>query len=225
MNREESNLIDGELHTEDSIIKKYKNLVYKHANRLGRRDFHFIQDLSQEGFIGLLDAFKRYEDDKGAKFITYATQYVRGYMTRLHDKRDIVYTPINVVRTAWRIQRGELWELQDSEISQKLEITEREVESSRIYFKVRFAASLDNQVYSDSEEHTLYGFINFNEDFSSAAVEGYCKGMSERESLIIRSLAAGYTQAEIARNIGLSKSRIAQHTKKIKTRIERTTNF
>lgn len=216
-------LIDGELHTRETVVEQYANLVYKHANRLGRRDYHFIQDLSQEGFIGLLDAFERYEADKGAKFITYATQYVRGYMTRVHDKRGIIHTPVQVVRSAWRIERNDLWESTDAEIAKELEISEVEARNSRIYFRIRQSASLDNQKYGDSDDMNLYGLIGFNEDYTLSAVEGYCRKMTDREKVIVKYFASGYTQAEIARELGLSKSRIMQHTHKIRERIKRET--
>lgn len=64
--------------TEEEVVIKYEALVYKLARKqyikkkdLMDRDMSF-EDLVQLGYIGLLDAYRSYEEGKGANFMTYA---------------------------------------------------------------------------------------------------------------------------------------------------------
>lgn len=64
--------------TEEEVVIKYEALVYKLARKqyikkkdLMDRDMSF-EDLVQLGYIGLLDAYRTFEEGKGANFMTYA---------------------------------------------------------------------------------------------------------------------------------------------------------
>lgn len=69
----------GSLH---SVIQKYASLVKKIAHHLLLRLPANIQveDLIQSGMIGLLEAYRNYNEDKGASFETYAGIRIRGSM-------------------------------------------------------------------------------------------------------------------------------------------------
>lgn len=217
---QETKLIDEEEHTRDSIVVKYNDLVYQVANRLSRDDFHFREDLVQEGFIGLIEAFDRFDSSKDVKFITYAYRYVQGFVARGFDKRTLIHTPAVVIRTAWKIQRSDLWELSDSELAEKFEKTLHHIQSCRIYFNTQKVASMDKEAFGKTEEGTLYHILSKDDDLTSIVIQDYCSRMNDREKLIVQKLASGYSQAEIAKHLGLSKQRIGQLTAKIKTKIE-----
>jgi RNA polymerase sigma factor FliA len=61
-----------------------------------------VEDLVQNGMIGLLDALARYEDHFGAQFETYATQRIRGAM--LDGLRENDWLPRNLRRDMRRIE-------------------------------------------------------------------------------------------------------------------------
>lgn len=71
-----------ELGTLHSVIHKYSNLVKRIAHHLLGRSSPMIQaeDLIQAGMIGLLEAYRNYDQNKGASFETYAGIRVRGSM-------------------------------------------------------------------------------------------------------------------------------------------------
>ncbi len=63
----------------EKIVVDYLPLIRKIAasyNRCGVPQ----EDLEQEGMIGLLEAADKFEDDKGAKFSTYATYWIKKYV-------------------------------------------------------------------------------------------------------------------------------------------------
>lgn len=59
-------------------------IAHREARRLGGR-FLDAADLVQEGFVGLLDAARRFDPDRGLRFATYARWWVRARMTRAID--------------------------------------------------------------------------------------------------------------------------------------------
>ena len=69
----------------EKVVKEYLPLVRSIAakyNKLGIPQ----EDLEQEGMIGLLGAANNYEDNKGAKFSTYATYWIKKYILAAVDK-------------------------------------------------------------------------------------------------------------------------------------------
>ncbi|HLA36301.1 MAG TPA: sigma-70 family RNA polymerase sigma factor, partial [Rhodocyclaceae bacterium] len=76
------------MYTAQGVLTKDK-LVSRYAPLVKRVAFHLmaklpasidVDDLIQNGMIGLLDAMDRYEEGLGAQFETYAVQRVRGAM-------------------------------------------------------------------------------------------------------------------------------------------------
>lgn len=71
----------------DKIVVEYLPLVRSIAakyNKLGLPQ----EDLEQEGMIGLLEAADKYEDDKGAKFSTYATYWIKKRILEAVEKEN-----------------------------------------------------------------------------------------------------------------------------------------
>ncbi len=69
----------------EKVVKEYLPLVRSIAakyNKLGIPQ----EDLEQEGMIGLLEAANNYEENKGAKFSTYATYWIKKYILAAVDK-------------------------------------------------------------------------------------------------------------------------------------------
>lgn len=62
----------------DICPTEYTRLVASIANKF--RGVHEFEDLMQEGYIGLLEAKKRYDPTRGVKFLSYAYHYIRKYV-------------------------------------------------------------------------------------------------------------------------------------------------
>ncbi|MCD4829886.1 MAG: sigma-70 family RNA polymerase sigma factor [Candidatus Cloacimonetes bacterium] len=69
-------------------------LVRSIAGRYARLGAPF-EDLVQEGMLGILEARKHYDENRGAKFTTYATYWVRKYVLR-HVDGEMQYRSRNV---------------------------------------------------------------------------------------------------------------------------------
>jgi len=85
--------------TKDEIIRDYQGLVMKIARKWTGRGVDFL-DLVQEGNLGLLAAFDRFDTTRGVKFITYATPWVNKYI------REAALTSGNIVRLPLHVQRS-----------------------------------------------------------------------------------------------------------------------
>lgn len=72
----------GDRKSERELLKKYERLVHKLAWKYGfTATSSTHEDLAQEGYIGLLNAIRSYDPEKGAKFMTWAYYHIRGAIT------------------------------------------------------------------------------------------------------------------------------------------------
>lgn len=67
------------------ILEEYKGLVVDIANKYKHLGLP-IEDIIQEGMLGLLQAQQNFKEDKGAKFSTYATYWIKKYILAAVEK-------------------------------------------------------------------------------------------------------------------------------------------
>lgn len=213
-------LIDGKHLTRETVVEQYTGLVHQHANRLSGEDYHLRQDLAQEGYIGLIYAFDRFDTETGYRFMTYALPYVWGFMMRMQYKRGLIRAPENVAKLAWRIEKEVMWDLSDEEISEELGEGVTVVASARRHFQARVVLSFDKGDSSDEEGQDYYNLQSFMEDFSSPIVRDYLKLLTDREGTTLNLLVQGYNQAEISRMLGYSKTLIGMEVRNIRVKLK-----
>jgi len=63
----------------DTVVSEYKALVYSLAHHYKNRGLA-LDDLLQEGMIGLLEACQRFDNQQNVQFSTYATYWIKKYM-------------------------------------------------------------------------------------------------------------------------------------------------
>ncbi|MFO7659572.1 MAG: sigma-70 family RNA polymerase sigma factor [Candidatus Cloacimonadaceae bacterium] len=68
----------------ESIVTEYKSLVSFYATKYSRYGLS-REDLEQEGNLGLLEAFKRYDSEQNSSFATYASFWIKKYILRALD--------------------------------------------------------------------------------------------------------------------------------------------
>lgn len=91
----------------DKLIKRNLRLVINNAKKYKNRGLSFI-DLISEGNAGILKAAQKYNVDKGFKFSTYATWWIRQAITRaVADQARTIRVPVHMVETINKITKIE----------------------------------------------------------------------------------------------------------------------
>ncbi|MEM9952950.1 MAG: sigma-70 family RNA polymerase sigma factor [Chloroflexota bacterium] len=220
--------MDGDK-AQEHLIRANARLVISVAKKYIGRGVPFL-DLIQEGNIGLIRATNKFEYQRGHKFSTYATWWIRQAVSRaVADQGRTIRVPVHMGDQLNRMRRVQLKLLQElgrdpkiEELAEGMETTPEKVEN--LLEISRRPVSLETPI--DDEGDSTFG--DFVEDENSPApsdevathllqeqLQQALDKLPSREAQILRlryGLADGrvYTLEEVGQTIGVTRERVRQ---------------
>jgi RNA polymerase primary sigma factor len=221
-------IADGEV-AQEHLIRANARLVISVAKKYIGRGVPFL-DLIQEGNIGLIRATNKFEYQRGHKFSTYATWWIRQAVSRaVADQGRTIRVPVHMGDQLNRMRRVQLNLIQElgrepsiDELAVGMETTPDKIET--LLEIARHPVSLETPI--DEEGDSTFG--DFVEDVSSPApteevathllheqLEKALGRLPVREAQILKlryGLEDGrvYTLEEVGQTIGVTRERVRQ---------------
>jgi RNA polymerase primary sigma factor len=212
----------------NELITRNLRLVVNIAKNYVGRGLPLL-DLIQEGNIGLMKAVDKFKYEKGFKFSTYATWWIRQAITRaLIDQTKTIRVPVHMMEFYNRVTKAsrELTqqlgrEPTNEEIAQKLVVPTRKVEE--VFRAIQDPIALQTPVGDeDTELEDFIGDKNSPSPYSDAEktetseqIQQVLKTLTPKEEMVIRmrfgiGADRDHTLEEVGRHLSITRERVRQ---------------
>lgn len=248
LTREEEQSLAREIRTGsqkalDQLVQANLRFVVSIAKQYANQGLS-LEDLINEGNLGLIKAAHRFDEKRGYKFISYAVWWIRQAMLQaLAEHSRIVRLPLNRAGTLYRIGKmsrkldQELGRLPTpQEIADKLKLSVQEVEDTMKIANTH--VSLDDPYSADKDDNALVDYLTDEHQIPpdegtytnalSEDMERALDTLTEREKLILTMYFGlngkePLTLEEIGKQMKLTRERIRQVKEKAIQRLRHST--
>jgi len=214
--------------SKNELITRNLRLVVNIAKNYVGRGLPLL-DLIQEGNIGLMKAVDKFKYEKGFKFSTYATWWIRQAITRaLIDQTKTIRVPVHMMEFYNRVTKASRELTQQlgreptkEEIAQRLEVPTKKVEE--VFRAIQDPIALQTPVGDeDTELEDFIGDKNSPSPYSDAErieisehIQRVLKSLTPKEEKVIRmrfgiGMDRDHTLEEVGRHLSITRERVRQ---------------